>query len=136
MWSVTRKPRRRGCLAPTAGEQCSIDEIMNALTRITTVLAVALVTATAGGQSNEGSQVDLLKQLRAEHPRLIVLDKDVERTRELIASDPVAQSYLEELRREARKILKQQPVHYELVGPRLLTQSRRCLHRVSTLAAL
>jgi len=34
----------------------------------------------------------------------------------------------------ASSILDQEPVQYELIGPRLLSKSRTCLHRVTTLA--
>ncbi len=109
---------------------------MNRRTHFTMVLAVVLLAVAAGGQTKGDSDVNLLQRLRPQHPRLIVLDADVERTRALLSTDRVAQSYLREIRREAEKMLNEPTVVYKLEGPRLLSQSRRCLHRVLALATM
>jgi hypothetical protein len=77
-----------------------------------------------------------LETLRQGHPRLIALDSDIGRIRLLIRTNEGAKKIYERLIREARQIDTAPPVEYKLVGPRLLTQSRRCLHRVYTLALL
>ncbi len=71
-----------------------------------------------------------------EHPRLIALDSDVARVKELIQTNPDAKALYNSLKREADKILKQPPVEYKLQGPRLLSVSRKCVRRVYALATL
>jgi hypothetical protein len=78
----------------------------------------------------------LLNDIRKEHPRLIALESDTKRIKKLIQVNPQAKTIYEALKREADKILDQPPVEYELIGPRLLHISRRCLHRIFTLATL
>jgi len=62
-----------------------------------------------------------------------MLDSDLKRIRTMIKRHPEAKSYSEELRRSADRILNQKPVEYVIIGPRLLSQSRRCLSRIYTL---
>ncbi|MDP2897809.1 MAG: heparinase II/III family protein [bacterium] len=75
----------------------------------------------------------VLKSLREGHPRLVMLESDLERVRGLIQADSAAKRYSEELRTDAEQLLEAKPVEYVIIGPRLLSQSRRCLHRVYTL---
>lgn len=78
-----------------------------------------------------------LATLRSGHPRLIVLDSDLERVKKLTATDPLARKYRENLTAAGEKLLADpKTVEYKLIGPRLLDQSRKCLERVYTLAAL
>lgn len=79
---------------------------------------------------------DPLKTLRKQHPRLIALDADLQRVRELIRRAPQARSIYQALQEEAERIQSAAPVQHILIGPRLLAQSRRCLDRVYTLALL
>ncbi len=79
---------------------------------------------------------DVLRNLRRAHPRLMVLDDDIAKVRELMRTDPYARKLRDALREAAEKMLDAPPVVHELVGPRLLGQSRLCLSRVSTLAGL
>jgi hypothetical protein len=76
----------------------------------------------------------ILKTLRAGHPRLLF--SEVERAKRLADTDPVARRYLDHLYRQGEKLLDTSTVVYEIVGPRLLTQSRRALDRVTALATL
>jgi hypothetical protein len=78
----------------------------------------------------------ILSTLRTAHPRLIILDADLARLRKLIATDAGARGIRDELRRSAEKMLDEPPVRHELIGPRLLQQSRHCLSRVYTLATM
>jgi len=75
----------------------------------------------------------VLKTLRKGHPRLIMLESDLERVRSMIKKYPLARRYSEDLRKSAERILNAKPVEYKIVGPRLLSQSRRCVSRVYTL---
>ncbi|MBI3682580.1 MAG: heparinase II/III family protein [Acidobacteria bacterium] len=82
------------------------------------------------------TEEDPLKTLRKEHPRLILLDSDLARIRDAIRSEPLARTAYERLKADADKLETAETVKYEIIGPRLLTQSRRCLDRVYTLALL
>src|SRR5579863_233494 len=83
-----------------------------------------------------GAADDSLKTLHAEHPRLIVLDSDLEHIRSLIQQNPQPRKIHADLVKEADRLITTPPVEYKLVGPRLLAQSRRCLERIYTLALL
>ena len=78
----------------------------------------------------------MLSTLREGHPRLIALDSDVQQVKKLIQTDPDAKYLYDRLKRQADKTLKEPPVKYKLVGPRLLSVSRTCVRRVYTLATL
>lgn len=97
---------------------------------------VLLFSAALLSLSHTSAQNALPGALRSGHPRLMALDADIERLREVVKSDPVARKWHAQLRREAEKLLTAAPVEYVLVGPRLLAQSRRCLDRVYTLGLL
>jgi hypothetical protein len=77
-----------------------------------------------------------LATLRRAHPRLIALETDIERVRKLAASDPVAGKLHEQLREAAERLMAERTVEYIKIGPRLLSESRRCLDRVYGLALL
>jgi hypothetical protein len=76
---------------------------------------------------------DPLATLRQPHPRLIALDSDIARIRNLIATDPLVKDSYNALRRQADSLLSQPPVEYVLIGPRLLDKSRTALERMYTL---
>jgi hypothetical protein len=81
-------------------------------------------------------EAEILQSLRHEHPRLIGLPADLDRVRQLIASNDQARQIDEQLRRRAEQLLTAEPIVHRLIGPRLLDQSRRCLERVTTLATI
>ena len=83
-----------------------------------------------------GAADNPLTTLRPEHPRLIVLNSDIEHIRSLIEHHPLARRIHLDLVKEAEKLMTTPTVEYKLVGPRLLAQSRYCLDRVYTLALL
>jgi hypothetical protein len=83
-----------------------------------------------------GAADDPLQTLRPGHPRLILLDGEIEHIRSLIQQYPPARKIYADLIKEGEKLLTTPPVEYKLVGPRLLAQSRHCLDRVYTLALL
>jgi hypothetical protein len=98
------------------------------------IAIVSMVAAQCSAYKNGGET--LLKDIRKEHPRLIAVESDTQRVKGLIQVNSYAKSIYEALKREADKILDQPPVEYELIGPRLLHISRRCLHRIFTLATV
>jgi hypothetical protein len=103
----------------------------------TALLAAALClvgsTCTAAESYRNQTSETVLKTLRKGHPRLILLEADRKQIQKMIAENPVARKYSEDLRRAAIGILDEKPVEYIIVGPRLLSQSRRCLDRIYSL---
>lgn len=84
-------------------------------------------------QSNRPS---LLNGLRPEHPRLLLTRETIEAARKSVSEDAQAAELLAKLRLQGETLLRQAPVKYEIIGPRLLTQSRNCVERVYVFAAL
>lgn len=78
----------------------------------------------------------ILSTLRPSHPRLIILDEDIARTRQAIQTNSDLKAIHDQLRRQAIRMLDDPPVVHKLIGPRLLDQSRTCLRRVYTFATL
>jgi len=97
--------------------------------RVLALLVCLLAPWTAQG-------ADPLATLRPSHPRLIALNEDIARIREIIRRSAQARKVYEALVEEAGRIQTAAPVEHILVGPRLLAQSRRCLDRIYTLALL
>ena len=97
-------------------------------TLLTTLSSAALSRYSAGG--------DILTTLRRGHPRLYLLDSDLPEVKQAIAQDPVVKAMYQNLEAEAEKMLAEPPAQYKLIGPRLLSQSRAALKRISTLAGL
>ena len=78
----------------------------------------------------------VLDGLRAGHPRLILLDSDLQALKAVIASDPTAKGYFDALKASGDKMLTQPVSQRVLVGPRLLAVSRTVLQRLYTLSLL
>jgi hypothetical protein len=76
---------------------------------------------------------EILASLRPGHPRLMLGDGELAELRARIVEDAFARDWAEKLRSAANAILDQPPVEHELIGPRLLDKSRRCLDRVYVL---
>ena len=81
-------------------------------------------------------QTNVLKRLRKGHPRLLALEADIARVREMIAKDALAKDYHAKLRVRATQILKEPLLKYHVIGPRLLHISRRAVERIGTLALI
>ena len=79
---------------------------------------------------------DVLKGLRAGHPRVMVTPGDWDRIKTGIAADPELNQWHALLHAKALKMLGQPPVQYVLIGPRLLDKSRTALERITLLTAL
>jgi hypothetical protein len=102
------------------------------LALVTTLLAAAPRSEPA----TTAATADVLKSLRREHPRLIGLPEDLARVKKLLAGDTQAAAIFRQVKREADKLLGATPIEYQLIGPRLLDKSRKCLARVYTLATV
>src|SRR5579872_836142 len=79
---------------------------------------------------------DPLRQLRSAHPRLILPDSELDRVRMLAREHPLAHRIYLDLEKESERLLAAPPTEYKLTGPRLRSQCRRVLDRVSTLALM
>jgi hypothetical protein len=93
-------------------------------------------TRAATPRTVDPAPLALLDTLRKTHPRLLVLDDDVDRIAGVVQKDETAAGYFRDLRNAADAILTEPPVERKLNGPRLLAVSRAALHRVMTLAAV
>ncbi len=82
------------------------------------------------------SDDDPLRQLRPAHPRLILLDSDLDKLKILIRDNPIAHRVYLDLEKESDRLLTVPISEYKLIGPRLRAQTRRVLDRVSTLALM
>lgn len=78
----------------------------------------------------------ILSSLRDEHPRLIALDEDVRSVAILFRSHPNGKHWEEQLRRAGELAVTAPPVEHVLIGPRLLSQSRAALERITLLSFL
>ncbi len=104
----------------------------NNIVRCLAAILVGVVVLTVPVHADD----DVLATLRKTHPRLLVLDSDLDRVRDAIQHDPFAKSYYKGLQDAAEKILTQPPVEHKLIGPRLLMQSRTALGRITVLGTL
>jgi len=99
-----------------------------------TLRYLALILTLAGPLLAQDA--DPLANLRQAHPRLVVLDGDLDRIRSLIHRDEGARRIYERLLEKARAMESVPPVKYELVQGRMLAQSRQCVDRMYTLGLL
>lgn len=102
------------------------------------LVTACVLGSAAGALAGDAPPPDpaILKTLRQDHPRLIALDTDLARVREMIAKEPLAKEYHAALRAQAERYLKDPPLEYKLVGPRLLHVSRAACDRLYTLGLL
>ena len=77
-----------------------------------------------------------MRSLRPNHPRLYVLDEEIDVIKGQIRVDTRLRRWYDRLQKEAETTIKEPPVVYRLIGPRLLDQSRAALRRISSLAGL
>ncbi len=96
---------------------------------------MAAACAWIGGAAAQTDN-DPLRQLRAGHPRLLLLDSDLDRVRLATREHPLARRVFADLERESDRLLSIPPVEYKLTGQRLQTQTRRAADRISTLALM
>jgi hypothetical protein len=96
----------------------------------------ALMAQLAGCVALAADHGDPLRTLRNDHPRLLLLDSDLDRLRALIRDAPPARKIYTEIQRNADRIIPLAPVEYKLVGTQLGAQTRRTMDRVQTLALI
>ena len=99
-------------------------------------LMLSLAVALAGQTVEVPAPEAILRTLRSGHPRLIAPAGQEAEIRRLMKEHESARAIYRWLVDRANQILKEKPVEYRLIGPRLLGESRRCLERVYTLATV
>jgi hypothetical protein len=92
--------------------------------------------ASPADSSSATDAAQVLRTLRPGHPRLFALDADIQRVRAIVASDPKAREWRDQVRAQAASLLAQPPLTYHLDGPRLLEVSREALRRIATLGLI
>lgn len=101
-----------------------------------TILCLAvslLLTVLAGGQPASATG-GVLSSLDKGHPRLMLKDEGLGRLKASYGEDEALQKCWRDVRADAENCLKKEPLVYKKVGPRLLSVSRDCLHRIYVLA--
>jgi hypothetical protein len=96
------------------------------------LLAHLALASAALAQSDD----DPLRQLRSTHPRLILLDSDLDRIKNLVRDSPLARQVFNNLEKESEALLNAPPADYKLPGPRLIAQVHHVVDRVTTLALM
>lgn len=79
---------------------------------------------------------DPLRHLRPAHPRLLLLDSELDRIRQAVRENGLARRLQTDLEKECDRLLSVPPVEYKIVGGRLQTQTRRAIDRITNLALL
>jgi len=96
------------------------------------ITAVATIAAGAVAAVEKPTAQDCLKTLVSGHPRLLLTDARLAELKEMAKTDAVLQKCVREVLARADGYVGREPVKYRLIGPRLLSVSRECLHRVVT----
>jgi hypothetical protein len=81
-----------------------------------------------------GDSGNPLRTIRGDHPRLFLLDSELDRLRTLIRDTPAARHIYSELQRNADRLIALPTVEYKLTGTQMSAQTRRVLDRIQTLA--
>ncbi len=90
----------------------------------------------ATDQPTVPTPLDPFKTLRPAHPRLLLLDTELDRIRQNARENPVARRCYNDLEKEADRLLSTPPVDPRSSGNNPRTPSRRVLDRVLTLALM
>jgi hypothetical protein len=75
-----------------------------------------------------------LVTLTKDHPRLLLSDERLKELKVIHEKDPFLQKIVSDVLRQGDGCIKKAPLVHKLIGPRLLSVSRDCLHRVMTLS--
>jgi len=99
---------------------------------VAVVLAAGIVPVVRAAE--EPGDREILKTLRKGHPRILLTPELLAELRQAVQPGGPRREVFENVHRQADRLLREKrTVEYRIVGPRLLTQSRRCLDRVKTL---
>jgi len=95
-----------------------------------------MLARTAAVRAQIDAGIDPLQQLHGPHPRLILLDADLDKLHLAVRENALAKRVFADLEKECDRLLSVPPVEYKLTGPRLQTQTRRAVDRITTLALM
>lgn len=76
----------------------------------------------------------ILKNLKPDHPRLLLTDERLKELKSINLTDTRLQKYVIDVMAKAEKDAVKSPIQDVLIGPRLLDKSRECLTRIYDLA--
>jgi len=95
-------------------------------------LAFCLTTSSLAQESDVNSS-KILSTLENYHPRLMLMDKDLEHLKVLYTQDRVLQKCMGDVLKDADNCAEKPMLTYRKIGPRLLHVSRECVHRIYAL---
>ncbi len=95
---------------------------------------LTLVLILASARCPAADEQNILSTLDKTHPRLILKNDRLEELKALAKKDTTLQKYVNDSVKRADGCLGAPPLERVLIGPRLLSVSRRCLDRVYALA--
>jgi len=107
--------------------------------RVLAALALAACLLSVSGLAVAGEAAgarrpEILRSLGDGHPRIWLTPKSLQALRQAVRPGGERHKVFQEVKKDADRLLQRKDtVEYKVVGPRLLTQSRRCLRRVQTL---
>lgn len=107
------------------------------LKRLLGTILPCLLVVTCQSATN-APETDVLQTLRPAHPRLLVLDAQLEASRKMIQGDPALRALHQRLQSDAEQLLAERPLQYKIGGVEhtLLDVSRTMESRVLLLAGL
>jgi hypothetical protein len=97
-------------------------------------LVVSLVLSAFARAQQTALIENFLVLLDKSHPRLMLKDNDLMSLKASIVDDAALQKIWDDVKADADACLEKPPLVYKKVGPRLLSVSRDCLHRIYSLA--
>ncbi len=97
-------------------------------------LVVSLVLPISAQAQQAALTENLLVLLDKGHPRLMLKDRDLLSLKASVVDDAALQKCWDDVKADAEACLEKPPLVYKKVGPRLLSVSRDCLHRIYALA--
>jgi hypothetical protein len=102
---------------------------------LTALLLLVSGAATAAEKAAGADRPEILRPLREGHPRIWLTPDAVKALRQAVRPGGPRHKVFAEVKEDADSLLERRgTVEYKIVGPRLLSQSRRCLSRVQTLS--
>jgi hypothetical protein len=104
-------------------------------------LSVTTIMALAGQDSKSFDSIvqfptpkSCLSTLKKDHPRLMLSEERLKELKAIHEKDTFLQKLVLDVLKQGDGCIKKAPLVHKLIGPRLLSVSRDCLHRVMTLS--
>lgn len=102
------------------------------------IYIICLAVAVSAASSCKSEQVPELTEDQIEitmnHPRVMFLAGEEDEIRQKMEGDEFLTSVNDEIIRQSKKFLKEEPLEYELIGRRLLSVSRKAINQIYFLA--